>query len=764
MTIKKLTQLLLLLLFSFVFESCNDEDYDSITIPAFDVDSAINDAAFASENFGESTTANFIGTIKDWEDNPLPDTQITIGNTVTYTDRNGIFIINNVDVFENFAYVKASKPGYIEGSRVVIPKTDGENRIEIELREKNVTRTVNSGEVSELQYATGGVTFGGGFIRPDGSQYNGQVEVLFDYLRPNSFTTFLRMPGSLFAQTEDNDARSLETYGMLSINLFSPSGEELNIDPNTPATIKFKIDFTQTDIAPETINLWYFDEQVGYWKEEGVAVKEGDEYLAEVTHFTWWNCDLPLDFVNLCFSLSPTNDDASSIYYAQINRVSNDQLIFSGQVYSDAGLECGLIPENEEVKISIYGVAGDCFGQLIDEQIFGPFSSDANIDVSFTEEFSSTTITGTVTNCSGIPLTNGYVFIDIDNIFNITDGILNFGIQHCSINIETIDVQIYDYDTGLWSIVDGVVLNGDSWDLGMLSTCEDTGGVFNGDVTLETQEQVNNFGLSNYTTINGSLNIGGNFNQTSNITDLSPLINLEAISEFLKIEYNNITSLDGFSNLNSVGYTITVRYNTNLISLEGLDNLQILGGLKILNNPLLTSLVGLEQITTINGAFRIQNNTMLSSINQLSNLTSVGELYIENNTNLVSIVGLNQITSISWLQIRNQDLLTDLSELSGLINVDYLFIAGNDGLTSLNGLQNLIDNLGLYIGIGIEFDIFVNDPNINLTDFCGLTNLFVNGNYVADGNTTAMFFDGVTIVNNAYNPTIQDIIDGNCSQ
>ena len=70
-------------------------------------------------------------------------------------------------------------------------------------------------------------------------------------------------------------------------------------------------------------------------------------------------------------------------------------------------------------------------------------------------------------------------------------------------------------------------------------------------------------------------------------------------------------------------------------------------------------------------------------------------------------------------------------------------ISNNILLTNLDGLENLIQ---------IDYALHISS-NIALTDFCGLENLFING-------VGPSFY---TVENNAYNPTQQDIIDGNCS-
>jgi hypothetical protein len=53
--------------------------------------------------------------------------------------------------------------------------------------------------------------------------------------------------------------------------------------------------------------------------------------------------------------------------------------------------------------------------------------------------------------------------------------------------------------------------------------------IYNGDITLATQQEVIDFGQNNYTTINGSLCINGEIN------DLTPLKSLVIINNLLKL-------------------------------------------------------------------------------------------------------------------------------------------------------------------------------------------------------------------------------------
>jgi hypothetical protein len=783
---KKLTQLFFAVICVLSLQNCNDDDFNGDTTPSPQPTAEeLRDQQFQSENFGNSTTGNFMGIIVDKNGDKLENVLVTVGNTTTLTDRNGLFIVNNAQVFENFAYVKAQKDGYLNGSRVVIPKTNGTNRISITLIKREIRQRIQSGIVSEVSLGTTKVRFAGDFITADGSPYVGPVDVSLHYVRPNDLTTFTEAPGNFLAQTVSNEARALETYGMVNVNLFSPSGELVNINPESPATITFPVDYTQAQDAPETIQLWYFDEAQGYWKEEGQAIKDGNRYVGEVTHFTWWNCDIPFDAVQFCFTLTPANNTEPTPYFVSIKRISTGEFIYFGLV-SSYEAECGLIPRNEEIEISVSGGIDSqaCSGSQIHQEVLGGYATDAAANITFQEDTTITPIAGIATNCAGDPITNGYIYINNVNTFNITDGTINIAVQTCANVTETLPIQLFDLDTNQWTIVNDVVMDGNLINIGNLSTCDETGGIYNGNVTLLTQSEVNSFGAMNFSTINGDLRIGDSASP-GNISDITSFMTLEEVTGNLVISSNQtLGTLNGLENLVSVG-GVFIQSNPSLESLAALSNLtEVDGILSVVGNNALTSLNGLNGITTA-GSFGVISNQSLTSIDAMQSLSTVGRLVISNNISLNSIAalsnittatsiqiiymplltsleGLNQLTTVTFLRISYNDGLTNLAELSNLVSApEGISIGGNDALTSLDGLENLTTCNWVLIGRDLDFDVINDAPNQSLVDYCALQNLFTNGTYV---DPPTSIFNGVEIVNNPFNPSIQDIIDGNCSQ
>ncbi|VAV82642.1 hypothetical protein MNBD_BACTEROID02-766, partial [hydrothermal vent metagenome] len=116
------------------------------------------------------------------------------------------------------------------------------------------------------------------------------------------------------------------------------------------------------------------------------------------------------------------------------------------------------------------------------------------------------------------------------------------------------------------------------------------------------------------------------------------------------------------------------------------------------------------------------------------------------DTDITDLSTLNSIERIRGnLLIRGNPILSELNGLKNLNSVEgYLIqISFNESLTTINGLNSLES-------IGNEIYILRNDL---LSNFCGLQTLFKN-------NLDLVYNIGF----NAYNPSLEDINNDNCSQ
>ncbi|WP_298514041.1 Calx-beta domain-containing protein [uncultured Kordia sp.] len=439
------------------------------------------------ENFGSSVTARFIGRVVDEDNNPLQGVTIRIGTTVTTTDLFGTFSASSSEVFEKFAYITAEKMGYIKGSRAMAPSITDVNRIEIMLLEEEIIATITSGETSMVNLSNGTeVSFTGNYTREDGTPYNGQVDVVLKHLSPDDDNMEAMMPGMLFAQDGNGDAVTLETYGMLAVELKSSGGEALQLAEGSMSQISMPIPAGTTN-PPATIPLWHFDEELGYWVEEGEATLQGNMYVGEVGHFSFWNYDYPYPPIYLCIQLEdelgrPLRYTLFNVYSSLLNTV--------GTGYTNGnGEDCSYVPANEELTITVPNPL--CPGEPFSTTV-GPFSTDTTITVTVTSGQNTTTLQGTFVNCDGDNVTDGYVQLFINGnseIIPVTDGTINYTISYC----DTIEYSLKGVDVinnQITEIITGTLDGTETIDLGALSSC--TGFVdTDGDGIFDTFEDVN---------------------------------------------------------------------------------------------------------------------------------------------------------------------------------------------------------------------------------------------------------------------------------
>ena len=458
------------LLALFCFLSCNDEP----TGGAND-SSTPTPSMTLVESFGNASNSDFMGRVVDLQNNPVSGATVQIGNSTTDTDMNGVFIIRDAQVYEKFAFIKVDKAGFLHGSRSVVP-TAGLNQVQIMLLPQTVTETVSSGAAATVSLSNGAaVDLSGAYSNADGSDYTGDVQVTLHLLNPTDDNMQQQMPGMLLAENLQNEARMLETLGMVAVELRSDTGEKLNLSEGTTATIAVPLDPETLAGAPNEIPLWYFDEENGYWIEEGSATLQGTNYVGTVSHFSFWNCDIPAEYVNICMNITDSNNTPLSNIKVDIESE------FNGTRYgitNDSGEVCGIIPANQTLNLQ-YFLHNICNNIEIpnSSETVGPFSEDTTLNIVLDapeiEEFLET-IAGVFNNCDGDAIVNGYVEGSIGNgipFYSIvTDGTYEINVLNCIENA-SISITGYDYDTLQTTSEINYTLTSPGTDLGTLSAC-----------------------------------------------------------------------------------------------------------------------------------------------------------------------------------------------------------------------------------------------------------------------------------------------------
>jgi len=156
-------------------------------------------------------------------------------------------------------------------------------------------------------------------------------------------------------------------------------------------------------------------------------------------------------------------------------------------------------------------------------------------------------------------------------------------------------------------------------------------------------------------------------------------------------------------------------HGDDIVSLEGLSQINsVVETFEVIGNPLLEDFSGIGNLTLVGGEFRLQENSSLTELNGLGNLKNVGALLVYNNFGLTTLSGLSSLSLIKdYLFLEYNHSLHDLSGLESLDSIhggiwiyqnyslvnltalentvirgDYITIIGNPELTSLEGLEN----------------------------------------------------------------------------
>ena len=396
-------------------------------------------------NPGKAVNTNINGTVVDEAGQPIEEVDITIGNKQVKTDKNGIFIVREVLVPENQAYIVAEKSGYFHGSRTMVVEEDGTHFVKIQLLDNTPIDGFGSTE--------GGTIIQNGVelvFPPNSVAVNNQgddVQVALKYLDPSSDEVYDQMPGDLTGIRTDGSEAALATFGMIAVELTGPSGEKLQVADGFEVDVKIPLPASIVGMAPQTIPLWHFDEVEGMWKEEGQAELQCDFYVGKVSHFSFWNCDAPFPLVYMKGRV--VDEDGSPMTNVQVNlKVVGERFSRSGFTNGNGVFE-GKVPKDQAMIISVLGT-NSCEGETFYQEDIGSFSDDfmlADIVLVLDASIKNLKFSGRLVDCDGDPIENGYIKGDFDTNSFIgyvePDGTFEFSSLLCG---GSSDITLKGYD------------------------------------------------------------------------------------------------------------------------------------------------------------------------------------------------------------------------------------------------------------------------------------------------------------------------------
>lgn len=386
-----------------------------ITILGFNCQKELSYDLPGSSNNGEApVTATLQGNVVDENGQPATGATVKVGSKTAITNARGYFRITGADLDRNAGHVTVEKPGYFKGHRS-FKATVGVNQVFIKLVPKALAGTINAGSGGEVSLSNGArVGLPANAVTAGQAPYSGTINVYAAYIDPTSQDISATVPGSFMADDKDGKRVTLASYGMMAVELETAAGAPLQIAAGKTATLTTPIPAANLSSAPSTISLWYVDESKGIWKEEGSATRNGNNYIGEVKHFSFWNCDIGIPAVTLSVTLRTAH--GSPIVYAnvRITRTGANSWIQAHGYTDSLGRVSGLVPSNENLVLD---VLDPCMNPIYTQNI-PPLTQNTDLGVITVNNAGSSLVTvqGRILNCNGTPVSSGYAILNFNNM------------------------------------------------------------------------------------------------------------------------------------------------------------------------------------------------------------------------------------------------------------------------------------------------------------------------------------------------------------
>ena len=409
----------------FLLNSCQKDGFDS----GYPEDNS------SHINFSEKVTSSTLtGIVTDKNGAPLSGVMVSAGNKTATTNSYGMYVIKNAEVVKNAGVIKAEMPGYFTGIRTYKAEAGKTNFSRIQLLEKTLSGSINA--------ASGGeVTANDGFVinlpaeavvTSSGAAYTGEVKVFAHFIDVDMPQYGEQMPGDLRG-LDGSNTKLLTSYGMAAVELEDASGGKLQLAAGKKSTLSFPSPTTLSN-QPATIPMWWFDEEKGFWIKDGSSNKVGNNYVAEVSHFTFWNVDMEFDNpVPLSFSLLYSDGTAATNAYITISSPNGYGAIYASS--DSLGYVSGYIPANTSLTINVHTYNYDCAIPLLTYN-FTSGNSATNLGplVITILPAHAYSLSGIVYDCTAMPMQNGYIITSVEgyqNIYTVTNGNFNINFQSC---------------------------------------------------------------------------------------------------------------------------------------------------------------------------------------------------------------------------------------------------------------------------------------------------------------------------------------------
>lgn len=391
------------------------------------------------------------GRVLNEQSQPVQNAIVSAGGENAVTNEDGHFLLENIKVPDDAAVVTVDKFGYFKGYRTLMVRKDQSQYVQLELLLKNENK-ISAATGDLIPFPEGTLTFpANAVLTANNEAYNGTMTVRSFYLNPEGSTVADQMPGDLRGIDKNNKQTGLRAFSMIIFTMEDAAGTALQPDPAKPVSFRIMIPNELTSDAPQQIPLWHFDEATGFWTEEGVATREGNDYTGTAGKAGFWMC--ATTFPQITLTAHVQDQQAIPLPDTRVTVLTKTDFI---PTYGFTNVD-GIYYGKAAAKVPLIMTLTDNCSNVLRQQEIGPFNAATEINnVSVTLSESQTlVINGTAKDCDRFNVVDGKVIVNLDYrnyAVNITNGKFNVTIVRCTSQPASITLTATDNRTSQTTI------------------------------------------------------------------------------------------------------------------------------------------------------------------------------------------------------------------------------------------------------------------------------------------------------------------------
>jgi|GEM_PF-2021962 len=238
----------------------------------------------------------------------LPEVPVTINGVTVISDQYGLAQFTGISQ-TSLMLVSASKEGYLTQTyQYSFDATQESATASLTLQNLNtVIHTVDSTQaidITETELHTKLILAANSFVDAEGNAVTGDVDITITPIDIRAVDNAFLGGGQ--ALTAEGESVALISTGMADFQ-FTQNGSAVSLAHDVSAIIEMDLAVTTGDdgrvfAEGDTIEMWWFDDETGFWIEDGVGTVQlsdtsetGLKLVATVEHFTTWNWDYYVD-------------------------------------------------------------------------------------------------------------------------------------------------------------------------------------------------------------------------------------------------------------------------------------------------------------------------------------------------------------------------------------------------------------------------------------------------------------------------------------